>query len=62
MTRLYAFFGGRKQFSAYLAVTLVVGYALITDPAPDFLSFAAAIGGILGVGSFMVAFEDRARK
>lgn len=60
MNAIYNFFAGRKQFNTYLALVVLLGYAILTRP--DFVSFAAAIGGVLLGGSFLVAFEDRARK
>lgn len=60
MKRVYDVFGGRKNANTYLLVAILLGYAALTRP--DFLSFAAAVGGALLGGSFLVAFEDRARK
>lgn len=60
MSRLYAWFGGRKQFNTYLGAALLVGYAAFDHP--DFLAFAGGIGAVLGFGSFTVAYEDRKAK
>lgn len=59
MSTLYAFLGGRKQANTYLALVICLIYAAISGP--DFLTFAGVVGGILGVGSFAVAWEDRGK-
>lgn len=60
MSRLYGFFGGRKQFNTYLALVICLVYAVADGP--DFLVFSGVVGGILGLGSFAVAYEDRKAK
>lgn len=57
MRGVYGWFGGRKQFNTYLALAICLAYAW--SATPDFLAFAGVVGGILGLGSFAVAYEDR---
>ena len=59
MNRIYQFLGGRKQANTYLALIICLIYAVPSEP--DFLTFAGVVAGILGIGSFAVAWEDRSK-
>lgn len=56
---------GRKQWNVVVGLALVVGYAVLvtlaTKDAPSFVEFALAVGAILGIGNFAIAWEDRAK-
>lgn len=59
MKRIYEWFGGRKQFNTYLALVIALGAAGFQDPG--FLAFMGVVGGILGLGSLSIAYEDGSR-
>lgn len=59
MTKVYNFFGGRKQTDKYLAVLLVTVAGYFLDA--NFIEYAGVVTAVLIGGAFATSWEDRAK-